>query len=429
MELHETKDIEKERVLLVTVDMMGERINDWETSETQHELEELVKACGGDIIDSIAMKLVKPSAKTLISSGKVEEIRALCAVHKIDSAIFSCEFKGNQQRNLEDILEVRTVDRTQLILDIFARHAISKEAQLQVELAQLAYMLPRLAGKGIELSRLGGGIGTLGPGETKLEVDRRRIDQKITRLKRDLKDVSADRSLKRKKRQENGVPVLSLVGYTNAGKSTLLNQLTDAGTKTHDGYFTTLDSLSRQLILPNNQKVVLSDTVGFMNDLPHHLIEAFKATLEEVQEADVLLRVLDVTHPNFRHLHDSVTAVLKELDVLEKPQLIIFNKIDLLEKNDWVTDLCQNFTHAIGISAKTGENIDQLQDKMVEMLSDLFCEIDLYIPINRMDMVNLAHQEGEVFSVKYYDESIHIRANLPKKFGGKFEKIAISKEK
>ena len=255
--------------------------------------------------------------------GKVKEISALCDAERIHTVIFSHDLKGSQQRNLEEALHVKTIDRTQLILDIFARRATSLEGKMQVELAQLEYLLPRLVGKGIALSRLGGGIGTLGPGETKLEVDRRRIRARIDRLRQELLEISQDRRLKRKKRQEQGLPLISLVGYTNAGKSTLLNTLTNAGQITRDGLFTTLDPLSRQLILPNHQKTVLSDTVGFMHQLPHHLIESFKATLEEVTAADLLLHVLDVSHPKFRDLHDSVIEVLKELGAHDQPTITV----------------------------------------------------------------------------------------------------------
>ena len=249
----------------------------------------------------------------------------------IDAVIVSCDLKGTQQRNLEADFGVKTLDRTQVILDIFARRATSQEGKMQVELAQLQYRLPRLTGHGEEMSRLGGGIGTSGPGETKLEIDRRRIGERITRLKKDLKEVTQSRQVKRKKRQDQKIPTVALVGYTNAGKSTLLNTLTEADTLVHDGLFTTLDSLSRQAVLPNHLKVVFSDTVGFMHALPHGLIEAFKATLEEVQEADLLLHVLDISHPDYRKFYDAVNAVLDELKVLDKPMIMVLNKIDKLE--------------------------------------------------------------------------------------------------
>ena len=410
-----------ERVLLVIVEFKKGRAH-WSVEEKIDEMKELIRACGGEVIDKLICHVTKPTAGYLISEDRANDIAGLCSANNIDTVIFNHDLKGSQQRNLEDIIKTKTIDRTQLILDIFAKHASSKEGKMQVELAQLEYLLPRLAGKGIELSQLGGGIGTLGPGETKLEVDRRRIDQRVTKLKRDLKDVASQRALKRKHRRDKGMPAISLVGYTNAGKSTLLNTLTQAGQVTRDGLFTTLDSLSRQLVLPNHQKVVVSDTVGFMHDLPHHLIESFHATLEEVQEADLLLHVLDVSHPHYRHLHESVEEVLKGLESFDKTTILVLNKIDKLDDKEWLKGFQKNFDHAICISAKTGENILELLDKISEMLSSLIVEIDIEIPIDRMDLVNLAHEEGEVLSVKYYAETINIRAAVPKRVVGRFYK-------
>jgi GTP-binding protein HflX len=295
---------------------------------------------------------------------------------------------------------------------------------MQVELAQLEYLLPRLVGKSPELSRLGGGIGTSGPGETKLEIDRRRIAEKITRLKRDLKEISISQDTKRKKRQEKGLPAISLVGYTNAGKSTLFNLLTESQQEIKDGLFTTLDSLARHCILPNRQRVVLSDSVGFMHDLPHHLIEAFKTTLEEVKHADLLLHVVDVSHPQFRQMYNAVMIVLEQLKVLHKPILNVFNKIDKIEDKEWVKSLKDNYEHAVYISAHTGENIESLLAEISEILSALFMEINVLVPISRMDLVSLAHEEGEVLSIKYYDDKINIRAAVPTNISGLFLKAA-----
>ena len=413
----------KEKVLLVVVDLNRAR-EQWTNDDVLNEMAELVVACDGVVVDSITCRVNKPSAGLLISEGKVEEIANLCAMKKANTVIFSHDLKGSQQRNLEDMIKVKTIDRTQLILDIFARRATSQEGKMQVELAQLEYLLPRLVGHGTELSRLGGGIGTLGPGETKLEVDRRRIGQRITRLRRDLKEVAANRSLKRKKRKEQGMPSVSLVGYTNAGKSTLLNTLTDAGQTTKDGLFTTLDSLSRQLVLPNHQKVIVSDTVGFMHELPHDLIEAFKATLEDVQQSNLLLHVLDVSHPNFRNCHEAVIDVLKELEAFETPTIMVLNKIDRIEDRSWLKDLILNFENAVCISAKTGEGLDHLKEKISGVLADLIVEVDVNIPIARMDLVNLAHQQGQVLSIKYYNDKINLRVCLPAPLAGKFQKFA-----
>lgn len=410
-----------ERVLLVIVDFKKGRAQ-WSVEENLNEMKDLIIACGGEVIEQTICSVIKPTAGFLISENKANNIAGLCSANNVDTVIFSYDLKGSQQRNLEKIIKTKTIDRTQLILDIFAKHASSKEGKMQVELAQLEYLLPRLVGKGIELSRLGGGIGTLGPGETKLEVDRRRINQRIVKLKKNLNEVASQRALTRKQRRDKGVPAISLIGYTNAGKSTLLNTLTQAGQVTRDGVFTTLDSLSRQLVLPNHQKVVLSDTVGFMNDLPHHLIESFHATLEEVQEADLLLHVIDVSHTHFRHLRESVEKVLKELQAFDKVTILVLNKIDKLDDKEWLKGYQKNFDHAVCISAETGENISELLDKISEILSSLIVEIDVEVPIDRMDLVNLAHEEGAVYSVKYYAKTINIRAAVPKCIAGRFYK-------
>ena len=321
-----------ERILLAMV--VEHAHSSWSPEDEAGEMRELIASCGGEVVQTVFCKTMPPTASHMLTKGKVEEIAALCQAGGIDAVVVSCDLKGTQQRNLESDFGIKTLDRTQVILDIFARRATSLEGKMQVELAQLQYRLPRLSGHGEEMSRPGGGIGTSGPGETKLEVDRRRIGERITRLKKDLKEVTQSRQVKRKKRKDQKIPTVALVGYTNAGKSTLLNALTQAGAIVHDGLFTTLDSLSRQALLPNNRKVIFSDTVGFMHALPHGLIEAFKATLEEVQEADLLLHVLDISHSDHRKFYDAVNAVLDELNVLDKPTIMALNKIDKLEDRE-----------------------------------------------------------------------------------------------
>ncbi len=415
----------REKILLVILDLKNKH---WLVDQVRKEMEELVVASGGVVEDSVICRIDKFSARNLIGEGKLAEIADLCREKEFDAVIFSYDLKGSQQRNVEDVLHLKTIDRTQLILDIFARHAKSKEGKMQVELAQLEYLLPRLVGKGIELSRLGGGIGTLGPGETKLELDRRRISQRIIILKKNLQSVSEDRFLKRKKRRDKGIPSLSLVGYTNAGKSTLLNLLTDAEQQTRDGLFTTLDSLSRQMILSNHQKVILSDTVGFMHELPHHLIESFKATLEEVKEADVLLHVLDVSNPQHRLLDESVRAVLNDLGAANKSTLYVLNKIDQIEDPKILEKLTKDYENAVCVSAIQEQNIEALKEKIKEVLSFLFIEVDVCLPMNCMNLINLAHQEGEVYAVKYYADTINLRASVPASIAGKLQKVHIAKE-
>ncbi|MFH1359675.1 MAG: GTPase HflX [Candidatus Omnitrophota bacterium] len=408
-----------EKVLVVTIDF-GKR-NEWPSVDIADELKELVLSCGGDVINSVIHKCSKPTAAFLIHEGKVREIADLCAQHEIDTVIFSHDLKGSQQRNIEKILGVKTIDRTQLILDIFARRAKSQEGRMQVELAQLEYLRPRLVGHGIELSRLGGGIGTLGPGETKLEVDRRRIDSRIDRLRKDLKEIVQSRATKRKKRKQEQIPTVTLVGYTNAGKSTLLNTLTESQQITHDGLFTTLDPLTRQLMMPNHQKLVLSDTVGFMYELPHHLIESFKATLEEVMDADLLLHVLDISNPKFRNLQEAVMKVLHELGAQDKPIVTVLNKIDRLDDLSWLDGIMRNFDHAVYISALKGERIDILLEKINQILVPTTTQIDVRIPLNRMDLVHLVHNEGDVKTIEYLADAVHVIAVVPFKIANKVE--------
>jgi len=412
-----------EKVLIALV--YEKNREEWSPDEIACELEACVRACGGIVIERIACPLVKPNPAYLIGEGKVAEIAELCASGAVDTVVFSRNLKGSQQRNLEDRLEVKTIDHTQLILDIFARRAFSQEGQMQVELAQLEYLLPRLVGKGIVLSRLGGGIGTSGPGETKLEIDRRRIGQRIAKLKRGLQEVEKNRALGRQRRKKGGIPLISIIGYTNAGKSTLLNALTEAKQEIRDGLFTTLDPVSRQYILPNNQKIILADTVGFMHDLPHDLIEAFKATLEEVREADLLLHVLDISHPDYRHLHNAVMDVLDELDAREKNVITVLNKIDRVTDPNIIERAAHHFAKTVAISAREGLNFDALAQKIVIELSPRNTDIEIVLPLKRMDLVSMAHNEGQVYSVKYYNDSIYLRASLPNHLIGLFEKERI----
>lgn len=408
---------QKERVHLVVIIFKGDRAA-WNAEDLVQEMSSLVDACKGIVVGHTIVRLDKVTASTYIGEGKLQEILLDCPSGKVDTVIFSHELKGSQQRNLEEVLKVKVIDRTELILDIFARRATSTEGKMQVELAQLGYLLPRLVGHGTEMSRLG--IGTQGPGETKLEMDRRKINDRIAKLRHGLKEVIENRSLKRKKRQTN-VATVTLVGYTNAGKSTLFNALTSEEQRTQDGLFTTLDSVSRQVTLPNHQKIVLCDTVGFIHDLPHHLVESFKATLEEVKEADLLLHVLDISHPNFRQYYEAVVKVLDDLQALEKPMLVVLNKTDKLEDPALAVGIQVNFEESVCISALKKDNVSGLMDRIAHMLSGMFVEITVDIPIGRMDLVNLAHQEGEVASIKYYNDHINLRVSLPAHLAGKFK--------
>jgi GTP-binding protein HflX len=400
-----------ENVILVTIgfDSLKQNLN---AKDQAQELKELALSTGVNIVDEVLCFRDRPTPNLFVGSGKAEEIADLCAEHKVDTVIFDKELSGTQQRNLEEILKIKTIDRTQLILDIFARHAKTPEGKMQVELAQLQYLLPRLTGKGIILSRLGGGIGTRGPGEQKLEVDRRRIRNRIIRLRSDLEESIQRRKTMRKKRNQSSVPTISLIGYTSAGKSTLLNSLTGSKQPVSKHLFTTLDPLSRSVALTNNQKVVLSDTVGFISDLPTHLIEAFKATLEEVVDSDLLIHVLDISHLNCFEHYNAVRYVLKKINIQDKPIVTALNKIDALEDRGWVDKYKKDFPDSVEISALKNENLEKLMKLIEQKLEKMIVAVDLDLPLNRMDLVDLIYREGQVKSINYTQDSIHITAFL-----------------
>ena len=402
-----------ERTLLVIIKLKSEKDN-WQMEDITQELEELCYTSGVEVVDSISCIREKPTPNFFIGRGKTEEIALLCQEENIDTVIFSRDLSGTQQRNLEEMIGKKTIDRTQLILDIFVRHAKSPAGKMQVELAQLQYLMPRLVGKGIMLSRLGGGIGTRGPGEQKLEVDRRRIRKRIDKLKDELIHLRQHRQVVKKKRKENAIPTVALIGYTNAGKSTLLNSLTDAAQVVSDMLFTTLDPLYKSLVLPNGEHIVISDTVGFLHNLPHHLIEAFKATLEEVVEADLLIHVLDVSHSRVYEHNQAVFSVLKELQADKKPMLTALNKIDLLEDKAWLGKLKGDFINSVPISAKFKLNVGSLLEKIQENFLSRMIYLELMIPHSRMDLINLCYREGKVKEIKYLQKGIKIRLSLPK---------------
>jgi GTP-binding protein HflX len=413
-----------ERALLVTIKLDSEK-GSWSLEDTALELEELTATCGAEVVDNITCMREKPTPNFFIGRGKVEEIALLCQEMDADSVVFSHDLSGTQQRNLEGVINRKTIDRTQLILDIFARHAKTPEGKTQVELAQLQYLMPRLVGKGIILSRLGGGIGTRGPGEQKLEVDRRRIRKKIDKLKDDLKHLSLHRSTLRKKRKENVIPAVALVGYTNAGKSTLLNALTGAGQAVADSLFTTLDPLSKNLRLPNGENIVISDTVGFLNNLPHHLIEAFKATLEEVVESDLLIHVLDVSNPLLQQHKKAVFQVLKELRLDQKPLITALNKIDLLKDKILEEHTKEDFANPVLVSAKLNQNLAPLLQKIQQHFSGLMLDLEIMIRPGRMDLVGLFYRQGKVKDIQYQQKGIKIKLSLPKIL---FQKLLHNKE-
>lgn len=402
-----------EKALLVTIEFKQDR-EALSIEDSAVELEELSFACNVDVLDNIACICQKPTPNFLIGKGKVDEIGILVQEINADVVILSHNLSGTQQRNLEEVWGRKTIDRSQLILAIFARRAKSPEGKMQVELAQLEYLLPRLIGKGIILSRQAGGIGTSGPGEKKLEVDRRRIKSRIDRLRKDLKGVAVQRALLRKKRKNESIPMVVLVGYTSAGKSTLLNALTEAGQKVSKKVFTTLDPLSRNVKLPNGAQVVFSDTVGFLRDLPHNLIEAFKATLEEVTEADLLVHVLDASSTKVYEKNTAVIEVLKELQADNKPMITALNKIDLITDRAWIQAIASDFVNPIPISAKLKDNMAQLTGKIESLIPIQLAEVNITLPHQRMDLVDLFYKQGKVVDIKYMQSGIKIKARIPK---------------
>ena len=348
--------------ITVTVDF--KKREEWTAEERAQELKELALSAGMKVVKEMIVRRDNIEPALFIGKGKAEEITKLCADEGIKVVIFNNDLNGTQQRNLEHIINRKVIDRTQLILDIFARHAHSNEGKAQVELAQLLYMLPRLTGKGVQMSRQGGGIGTSGPGEQKLEIDRRRIREKISRLKKGLENLSARRGMMRKKRERFGLPTIAIIGYTNVGKSTLINALTSSDVTVQDKLFSTLDPTVRRFTLPDKRAVLFVDTVGFIDKLPHDLVEAFKATLEEVVEADLLLHVVDISHPKVKEQSSAVYRVLGELKACDKPVITILNKIDKVENKAIIEKAMEHFPNPVPISAIKREGFSFLLDKI-----------------------------------------------------------------
>lgn len=406
MELIETTE-KIDRALLVSVDT-----GDFDAESSLSELFELVESAGAEPVASISQKLERPDTATCVGSGKLIEIKEYCEAEEIDLLIFDCELTPTQIRNIEQETDVRVVDRTTLILDIFSQRARSKEGKLQVELAQLKYSLPRLTGKGIALSRLGGGIGTRGPGETKLETDKRHIRRRMETVKAQLKDVENHRAELRRRREKNSVITVAIVGYTNAGKSTLMNYLTEAGVLAEDKLFATLDPTSRSLKLPEGVTVMLIDTVGFVRRLPHHLVEAFKSTLEEAAQADIILNVCDISSEEAQ-LHLSVTRdLLKELGCGDTPIINVLNKCDLLTERLEEIDLGTS----VRISAVTGEGIDKLLKAIEDNLPVRVKKVKILVPFSDAGLIAEIRKTATLLSEEYTAEGILAEAIIDEKF-------------
>lgn len=410
-----------EKALLVSIQLKTDK-HHWRIEDISSELEELAVSACVEVVENVVCICDRATPNYLIGKGKVEELGFIAHQEGIDTIIFSHDLSGTQQRNLEGALGKKTIDRTQLILDIFSRRARSPEGKMQVELALLQYLLPRLTGKGIMLSGLGGGIGTRGPGETKLEMDRRQIRKKIDKLREDLNMVRQHRLTLSKKRKGNNLPVAALVGYTSAGKSTLLNLLTASTQITSEKLFTTLDPLAKGLQLPNGQSIIISDTVGFLHELPHHLIEAFKATLEEVVDADLLIHVLDVADQRLIGHNQAVLSVLAELGAQNKPILVVLNKIDLVSDRSWLEISQKDFPNSIFMSAKTGENLDVLIAKITDYFSDLMLSLKITIPHSRMELVDFFYRQAKVKKIDYLQKGINISLDISRALFAKIQK-------
>ena len=389
------------QALLVSVDTGG-----FDAEASLDELFELVKSAGAEPVLAVTQKLQKPETATFVGSGKLEEIKQICAEREIDLIVVDSELSPTQIRNIENETDVRVVDRTTLILDIFALRAKSKEGKLQVELAQLKYTLPRLTGKGIEMSRLGGGIGTRGPGETKIETDRRHIRRRMETLKAELAEVEKHRDMLRRRREKDGVITCAIVGYTNAGKSTLMNTLTDAGVLAQDKLFATLDPTSRALKLPSGVSVMLIDTVGLVRRLPHHPVEAFRSTLEEAAQSDIIINLCDASSDEAR-VHLAVTnELLESLGCGDTPIITVLNKCDLLDGSL----MAQDFESYIKISAKTGEGLDNLLQAVEDNLPVRMKRVTLLVPFSQGGLVSEIREKGTLISEEYLAEGTRVEA-------------------
>lgn len=413
----ETIKIEEveEKVILVGV---SEQDGD-DAEDSVEELKELVKTAGAAVVGTLIQKREKIHPGTYVGTGKVAEIEELIAQTGATGIVCDDELSPAQLKNLEMMLDTKVMDRTLIILDIFAARATTSEGKIQVELAQLKYRMSRLTGLGRSMSRLGGGIGTRGPGEKKLEIDRRLINDRIAQLNRELKEVKRHREITRAKREKNQMPVVAIVGYTNAGKSTLLNHLTDAEVLEEDKLFATLDPTTRVLELPGHQEVLLTDTVGFIRKLPHHLIQAFRSTLEEARYADYIFHVVDASNPQREKQMHITYETLDDLEVKDKTIVTLFNKQDLRTDDEPLHDFRADYT--LNISAGKNEGLDELKELLAEILRENKVYIERVVPYDKAGIIQLIRKQGELISEEYVAEGIAIKAYVPMEVYGKLD--------
>ena len=401
----------KEKFILVGVETGKDRME-----ESLTELEELLETAGGETVGRVIQNLESINKATYVGKGKVEEIRELAEELGADGIVCDDELSPAQLSNLKDELDIKVLDRTLVILDIFAAHAQTSEGKLQVELAQLKYRSSRLTGLGKNLSRLGGGIGTRGPGESKLESDRRAIRERVSQLRSEIEKVESSRETLRKHRMSDGIPVIAIVGYTNAGKSTFLNKITDAGILAEDKLFATLDPTTRNLKIPDGEEVLFTDTVGFISKLPHNLVDAFKSTLEEAKYADLILHVADASNPEVDEQMKVVYRTLEELKVTGKPVITFLNKQDKLEEERIIKDIKADAV--VKGSAKTGEGIDELLSKITEILREGKVLIDTVLSYADTSKISVIRKKGQLLSEEYEGEGIKVKAYVPKAVAG-----------
>ena len=415
--MYENKQ-EKQTALLAAVDT-----GEFDVERSLDELEELAKSAGAEVIAKIIQKKDKPDPATLMGAGKLEEVAEFIQSHPVDLVIFDHELAPAQLKNIENALDTAIIDRTTLILDIFAQRAKTSEGRLQVELAQLKYRLPRLMGLGTALSRLGGGIGTRGPGESKLESDRRHIRRRIHSLEEELEELEKRRGLLRQRRKKDNVITVAIVGYTNVGKSTLLNKLTDAGVLAKDMLFATLDPTSRALNLPDGRKVMLIDTVGLVRRLPHQLVQAFHSTLEEAAEADLILNVCDVSAEDFDEQLEVTQNLMRELDAEQIPVLTVLNKCDKLPELPMTPD-----KSTAAISAKSGEGLDKLLEKIAANLPETHRRMRLLIPYDKSGLIGEIRINGKVYTEEYRADGTYLDANVEIKLCHKVQQYLLLNE-